>query len=123
MKIVVLTRSIVLSDQLANKCSSPFSSDLITPTTFHFIKKPKAVTSNNDAEEKKNRDKKRKQEQEDQAFGTYASRNGMTVTYRTRKSGAYGSWKIVTEKADRALSREELLTIRSKKKSDRHCNV
>jgi len=103
--------------------SSPFSSDLVTPTRFHFIKKPKVVTTEEEVLQKRLKEANRKVAEEQQAFGTYASKGGTVVTYRTRKAGAYGSWKIITEKADRALSREELLSLRSKKKSDRHCNV
>ena len=81
------------------------------------------ISSEEEAAQKQQRDASRKKAQEQQAFGTYASDGGTTITYRTRKAGAYGSWKIVTEKANRALSREELLVLRAKKKSDRHCNV
>jgi hypothetical protein len=95
----------------------------VSPTRFHFIKKPKEAPSEEEAQKKRQRDEQRQSEQENQAFGTYASKGGMTVTYRTRQSGAYGTWRVITEKAERPLSREELLELRSKKKSDRHCNV
>jgi hypothetical protein len=41
--------------------------------------------------------KKRKLQEEKQAFGTYAGDLGTTLTYRVKKPGAYGGYKIVTE--------------------------
>ncbi len=41
--------------------------------------------------------KKRKIQEEKQAFGTYAGDLGTTLTYRVKKPGAYGGYKIVTE--------------------------
>ena len=32
-----------------------------------------------------------------QAFGTYASGGGKKLTYRVKKSGTYGGYKIITE--------------------------
>ena len=85
---------------------------------------------------------KRKKDEEVSAFGTYASNLGATITYRVKKGGAYGGYKIVTQvwllpgyqhrkqclfmrsplqDADKKMSREELLDLRSKKKSDRLC--
>lgn len=46
---------------------------------------------------------------------------GETFTYRVKKPGAYGGWKIITEKTKRKMTREELLNERCKKKADRHC--
>jgi hypothetical protein len=61
-------------------------------------------------------------ESEAAAYGTYASDGGQKLVYRVRKAGAYGSYTIVTEHTDTVKSREELLQLRSKKKSDRHCS-
>lgn len=35
--------------------------------------------------------------QNSQAFGTYASSGGTKLTYRVKKSGTYGGYKIITE--------------------------
>lgn len=32
-----------------------------------------------------------------QAFGTYASGGGKKLTYRVKKAGTYGGYKIITE--------------------------
>lgn len=37
------------------------------------------------------------QSQNSQAFGTYASSGGTKLTYRVKKSGTYGGYKIITE--------------------------
>jgi hypothetical protein len=56
------------------------------------------------------------------AFGTYASGGtGTTFTYREKKGGTYGGYRIVSEKLDAAKSRTDLLEMRSKKKSDKYC--
>ncbi len=41
--------------------------------------------------------RKRKLAEEKSAFGTYAGELGTTLTYRVKKPGAYGGYKIVTE--------------------------
>jgi hypothetical protein len=67
--------------------------------------------------------KKRRKDAETEvsAFGTYASDGGEKFVYREKKSGsAYGGYKIITQKIDKASSREELLDMRTKKKSDRY---
>ena len=58
-----------------------------------------------------------------EAFGTYASGGGEKFVYRVKKEGAFGGYKIVTEDVSKgnAKSREELLDMRTKKKSDRFC--
>ena len=99
--------------------SSAFSTDLISTTSFRFIKAPK-----DKIQEEKNRkemavEKQRKTEQE--AFGTYASIGGENFTYRVKKEGAFGGYKIVTEKLNEKTTRESLLDMRAKKKSDRFC--
>merc|ERR1712032_146297 len=98
------------------------SSDLITSSKFFFMKKTEsqeAVVEDNKA--RKKRLKHEGSEKEKTAFGTYAGDMGSTFTYRVRKAGAYGSWKIITERT-KGKSREDLLEMRCKKKADRHCN-
>lgn len=96
--------------------STPFSTDLISTTSFSYIKVPK---NNETMEADKNKMTQKKHEEEVQAFGTYASEGGEKFVARVKKSGAFGSYKIVTESTSEKLSREELLNKRSKVKSDR----
>ena len=56
---------------------------------------------------------------EEDAFGTYASSGGEKFVYRVKKTGSFGGYKIVTEDTNSSTSREQLLDMRSKKKSDR----
>ncbi|OQR82582.1 Niemann-Pick C1 protein [Achlya hypogyna] len=110
----------VLSD-VSISISSAFSSDLVSTTTFHYIKAPP------DEEEKAQKElatKKQKKDEEGFAFGTYAGGTtaGSQLTYRVKKSGVYGGYTIIKETADTSRSREELLDLRSKMKGDRHCN-
>ena len=65
--------------------------------------------------------KKRKLAEADGSVGTYASKGGHKVVYRVKKPGTYGGYEIITADSGKELSREELLEIRSKKKSDRMC--
>lgn len=98
--------------------SSAFSTDLITTTSFKFIKAPKDETAAGETEGIKQSTKK---DVEEEAYGTYASQGGQKLTYRVKKPGSFGGYKIVTEDTGGALSREELLNQRSKKKADRLC--
>lgn len=124
--------------------SSPFSTDLISTTSFRYIHPP-----SNDAVEENPEERKRRKAEDDtkqvrdatalpcsacawrhvyvlrvrhpciiQAFGTYGSSS--KVVYRVKKGGAYGGYKIVTEDAEGDLSRTELLEKRMQFKSDRH---
>lgn len=95
--------------------SSPFSSDLISSTSFRYIKAPKdpnAVVEKNP---------KGSAFSEEAAFGTYASGGGEKITYRVKKQSAFGGYQIVTESANTKMSRQDLLDVRSKKKADRMC--
>ncbi len=56
---------------------------------------------------------------EEEAFGTYASSGGEKFVYRVKKTGSFGGYKIVTEDLKSSTSREQLLDMRAKKKSDR----
>eukprot|EP00940_MAST-03C_sp_MAST-3C-sp2_P001484 g1484.t1 len=111
--------TMVLS-QISISLSSPFSTDLVTPSKFHFIKAPPKRL---DEEKERSRKKKRKMNEERSAFGTYAAmtNEGSSFTYRVKKKGLGTSYKVVTVRAGEH-SREELLNMRSKKKSDRMCS-
>ncbi|GLD92288.1 hypothetical protein PINS_up000821 [Pythium insidiosum] len=109
----------VLSD-VSCAISSAFSSDLVSSTPFQYIKAPPEEEDKEALESKK---KRKRQADEAAAFGTYAggTEAGTTYSYRVKKSGTYGGYAIVTERAQESRSREELLDMRSKRKGDRHC--
>jgi hypothetical protein len=111
--------TMVLSD-VSMALSSAFSTDIVSSTSFSFIKKPPAEEDQEAA-----RDAKRTKALADElgAFGTYTSKGGESFTYRTKKKGSFGSYHVVTEKlgAGESLSREELMDKRCSKKSDRFC--
>ncbi len=110
--------TMVLSD-ISIGISSPFSSDLINGTKFEFIKKPK---EEEDAGADERRKRQKRADVEKAAFGTYADTNGETITYRVRNPGAFGTYKIVTEKVNgSSKTRSDLLGERCKKKADRFC--
>lgn len=99
--------------------SSAFSTDLISTTTFKYIKAPK----DHDAEQQEAIKKaKINIQSEKAAFGTYASNNQQEAVYHVKKEGGFGSYKIVSESINGNTTRENLLQLRSKKKSDRYCN-
>ena len=61
---------------------------------------------------------------EDHAVGDYAGSGGTTLVYRRKKEGNVGGsngYHIVTERLTEEKTRSELLEMRSKYKSDRHC--
>ncbi|CAI5721834.1 unnamed protein product [Hyaloperonospora brassicae] len=111
----------VLSDVSAS-VSSAFSSDLVSSTPFYYIRAPPDDDATQVGQQQAERTKKRKKDEET-AFGTYAGGTevGGQLTYRVKKSGAYGGYAIVKEDTDVERSREDLLDIRAKKKGDRHC--
>lgn len=47
---------------------------------------------------------------------------GTKAVYRVRKEGPHGGYKMISEDTNTNASREDLLFMRSKKKSDRHCS-
>jgi hypothetical protein len=108
--------------QISIAISSPFSTDLITPTRFYYIKAPPKKVDKSEIEDKK---KRRKISEQKNAFGTYTdtTEQGSTFTYRVRKKGLGMSYHIVTERASGTNSRETLLDKRSKKKHDRYCSM
>ena len=72
--------------------SSPFSTDLISSASFRYIKAPK------DPRAELEKDKpKGSAYSEEAAFGTYASGGGEKFTYRVKKTGAFGGYRVVTE--------------------------
>lgn len=101
--------------------SSAFSTDLISTTSFRYIKAPKEMQPSTSSEaDAKATGKRKADEVEERAFGTYASNGGEKFVYRVKKAGAYGGYSIVSESTGgKQLSREELLDLRSKKKADR----
>lgn len=98
--------------------SSSFSSDLISTTAFRYIKAPKDEV---DEEALARESLNKKHKGEEAAFGTYASAGGEKFVYRMKKKSAYGGYTVVTESSGGTKSREELLDMRKKKKSDRFC--
>jgi hypothetical protein len=117
---------IVLSDT-SLAISSSFSYDLVSTTAFEYVKASRSTynqsvavsSSDHNSDE---RMQKLKVDSEVAAFGTYASQGGTKFAYRVKKAGAAGSYAIVTEDLkDCNKSREDLLAMRCKKKSDRHC--
>ena len=116
-KIVTL----VLSN-VSISVSSTFSSDLISTTSFRYVKAPKSARQKEETEEQKEQKKRTMaRESEEAAFGIYAGNGGQTFTYRTKNPGAAGTYKIVTEKNSSVKTREEMLDMRTKKKADRFC--
>lgn len=81
-----------------------------------YIKAPKDEVGE---EEKTRQEVARQHKTEEAAFGTYASEGGTKFNYRVKKGGAFGGYKIISESTNNSMSREELLNMRSKKKSDR----
>jgi hypothetical protein len=110
MRIVTMVLS-----QISISISSAFSSDLKTPTQYKFINKPRDVNK-----EKADRARKAmadKEEVERLAMGTYGNKG--EIVYREKTE--HGSYRIRREQADGEMSRSDLLSARSKKKSDRYC--
>ena len=100
--------------------SSAFSSDLISTTSFRYIKAPKEFREKEKEKALSNPKGEKRKDDEALAYGTYGSKGGQELVYRVKKDGAFGGYKIVKENTDNA-SREHLLEQRSKKKSDRFC--
>ena len=86
-----------------------------------FIKEPKEFRNTSVDSSGNKKSKIASKDSEEAAFGTYAGDGGTKFVYRVRKEGASGAYKIVTESTNKVVSREDLLTMRSKKKADRHC--
>ena len=52
----------------------------------------------------------------------YIDLGGEKLVYRVKKPGAHGTYMIVTESLSESKSREDMLSVRCKKKGDRHCS-
>lgn len=97
--------------------NAPFSADLAAPTSYHVLKLPKAIKS---AEEERTDLAKRRADEERGATGRYGSgADGRTYTYREQLSG--GTYRVKTVALDGEKSREQLLDMRAKLKSDKFC--
>lgn len=110
----------VLSNVSAS-ISSPFSTDLVSTCAFRYISAPRKVES---SESKEARLKRIDDAREDVAVGDYAGSGGTTFVYRKRKRGAVGGsngYEVVRERLNEQKTRSELLEMRVKYKSDRHC--
>lgn len=110
----------ILSDE-SLALSSGFSTDLISQTSYHVLKRPPRSKSEieKDIAAAQSKTLKERAETHAQAYGTYGGGAGQTVTYRERLSGAHGSYRIVTAKVEPGMSRSDLLNLRCKKKGDR----
>ena len=110
----------ILSDE-SLALSSGFSTDLISQTTYHVLKRPPPSKAEieKDIAAAQSKTTQDRAETHAQAYGTYGGGAGQTVTYRERLSGAHGSYRIVTAKVEPGMSRSDLLNLRCKKKGDR----
>jgi len=100
--------------------SSAFSTDLISTTSFRYIKAPKEYREKEKEKNISNPKGEKLKDEEALAYGTYGSKGGQELVYRVKKEGSFGGYKVVKEQVSNA-SRENLLEQRSKKKSDRFC--
>lgn len=106
--------TMVLS-QVSISISSPFSSDLRTPTPFNYINKPRNEKKEKAAQAQKARQEK--EEVETRAMGTYGNKG--EIIYREKTE--HGGYRIRKEQAKTEMSRSDLLGVRATKKSDRYC--
>jgi hypothetical protein len=104
-----------LSDISLN-LSSGFSQNMATPVSFQYINKPRdaSSSSNNVAEQREAREKALQEERH--AFGLYSNQE---IVYQERTE--HGNYRTKRVKVDGEVSRQELLDLRTKKKSDRFC--
>ena len=110
MRVVTMVLS-----QISISISSAFTSDLKLPTPYKFIVKPRDARK-----ERADRDRKanaEKEEVEARAMGTYGNKG--EIVYREKTE--HGSYRIRREQTDVELNRSDLLSVRTKKKSDRYC--
>ena len=109
----------VLSDQSLG-INLPFSSDLTSGTPFFVLKLARAA---DDPKQLLAMAEKQRDDAEKSAFGALAGKGGTEFTYREKKAGVHGGYRTVTTALDSSRSREQLLDMRSKKKSDKFCNM
>lgn len=99
--------------------SSAFSQNLSQPTKFQYVKKPK----NQKAEQEQRNQKLREEANalEKNAFDIYGSGTSKVFTYREKTET--GSYRVKQQavSSSSASSRTDLLTLRSKKTSDKYC--
>lgn len=115
MRIVTMR----LSD-ISCAVSSSFPSSYKNPTDYFYIPRPKnAAELERDKKRQEEQKIKQKKEEEQSAFGTY-NRSDKLVYHEKSSTGT--SYIIRTENLGREVTREELLDMRSKKKSDKYCN-
>ena len=114
--------TMVLSDGSAS-LSTPFGISLKTPTAFQYIQKPRDVVK--ERADKARKIRITKEEEARSAFGTYGSGadsgSGAATEFVYREVTEHGSYRIRKEKVDGDVSRGDLLTMRTKKKSDKYC--
>jgi hypothetical protein len=112
--------SMRLSDTSAS-ISSAFSNDLKTPTAYKYIHKPRNIRK--EKADKLKKEKTNKEEIERNAFGTYSGAGGGNAgtefVYRERTVN--GGYRIRRENIQESVTRSNLLSMRSQKKSDKYC--
>lgn len=99
-------------------CSAPFSTDLVSGAAFHILKLPKAAV---DPATLAAQAAEKARQEEQAAFGKYAGEGGTKLTYLAKKEGVHKGYKMVTETVAKPLTREEMLDMRAKHKSDKFC--
>lgn len=111
--------TMVLSEGSAS-LSTPFGISLRNPTAFQYIQKPRDVAK--ERADKARKIRITKEEEARSAFGTYGSGADRGATeFVYREVTEHGSYRIRKEKVDGEVSRGDLLTMRTKKKSDKYC--
>ena len=114
--------TMVLSEGSAS-LSTPFGISLKSPTEFQYIQKPRDVDK--ERADKARKIRMTKEEEARSAFGTYGSGadsgSGAATEFVYREVTEHGSYRIKKEKVDGDVSRGDLLTMRTKKKSDKYC--
>eukprot|EP00588_Corethron_pennatum_P027740 CAMPEP_0194330022 /NCGR_PEP_ID=MMETSP0171-20130528/50241_1 /TAXON_ID=218684 /ORGANISM="Corethron pennatum, Strain L29A3" /LENGTH=246 /DNA_ID=CAMNT_0039090939 /DNA_START=10 /DNA_END=750 /DNA_ORIENTATION=+ len=115
--------------------SSAFSSDLSTGCDYATVSAPR--DHGREKSERAARLKKDAEEVRRNAFGTYAGSDavfqdgeggteadgngGQSTEFVYRVNDGHGSYKIRREKVEGKISREDLVVMRGKKKSDKYC--
>jgi hypothetical protein len=94
--------------------SSSFGENCKLPTPFFVIRKPRNTEKESRVQLLKEQEEKHEMEQ--QAFGTY---QGDELVYREKTE--LGNYRIKRVKVDGPTTRGDLLSMRTKKKSDKYC--
>lgn len=112
----------VITMRLSNvslNLSSPFSTDLKTPASFHYIRKPRDVQK--ERAEAQKRQAESLQEQKTHAFDLYGNE---ALVYREKtETGSYRIKReeVKTQSGAARSTRGDLLEMRAKKTSDKYC--